>query len=230
MKENINQGTIGILYRRYREYLLPCAVILICIVLFIQVIIPQAQDFISMREEENVVRERINILRSNLNFLSNLDEQNLDSDFQLASSTLPSEKDFVGVLNAIVVASSNSGVKVGDFTFQVGDLFIKPTQAMLYPSLNLSLTIGGGAQGAKLFLSELSKTIPLSDISDVQITGGSSNLMIVFYYKPIMPVAFNYGVPVKPLSSQERLILERISSFVSISSKPTPLATSSGAF
>lgn len=230
MKESPGLNTAKNLFKRYREYLLYFMVIFVCSVLFWQVILPQIQNwFLVIRDEEKATRDRIEILRNNINFLSKIDEENFNSQFQTASVTLPLEKDFVGILNAIGIASANSAVKVNDFVFYIGELSPKP-EANLLPSLNVSLNISGGVGETRRFVEELSTLAPISDVANVSIEENKSDLQISFYYRPVSPITFQYTVPIKPLSVEDRSTLEKISSWKVASLELVPLSSPSASF
>lgn len=233
MKEGI--GDFNKLYWRYKDYLLPIFIIFASIILFAQFVIPQAQEMFAIRTEESAIRNNIDTLRKNLDFLSSLNDSNLNSQLQTVSSALPQEKDFVGILNAISTASFNSGVMVDDYVFQVGDLSPKLGKGDSRPSLSILLALrGGGVNGAKNFLAQLSKTVPISETSDIQMTKGSSKVTVVFYYRPIPPIIYNYTSLMKPLDSNEKSTLEKLSTWKSAISFPSfpsfPSASPSGAF
>lgn len=218
MKKNLGLNTVKNLFKRYKEYLLYYLVILVCFVLFWQVILPQIQNWLLViRDEEKATRDRIGILRQNTDFLSKIDEASFNSQFQTTSVVLPLEKDFVGILNAIGIASANSAVKVNDFTFSVGDLSSKP-EVNLLPSLNVFLNISGGVGQTRRFVKELSVLSPISDVVDIRIEENKSDLQIGFYYRPVSPITFQYTLPLKPLSAESRLTLEKISSWTVSSS------------
>jgi len=215
---NLNQSTIKILYTRYKEFILPLAIIFICAFLFLKFIIPQIKELRLERSQAQAARERIAVLKENLNILLKMDEGDQNLGFQIASSALPTEKDFVGILNAISTASYKANVPIGDFTFQVGELSTKSAQTKFLPSLSLVLNIQSGQGGIKRFLSELSETLPLSEVEDVQSGSNLSTITINFYYKPLSFKQFNYDIPLKPLSSQNSALLNKISSWQSVSS------------
>lgn len=214
-KMTLDQSTAKILYFRYKAFLVPILIIFACAFLFISIIIPQIRELFSMKNEEKNVADRISALKQNIKFLSSLDDSSLDSEFQMASSALPSEKDFVGILNAIAIASYNSGAQVDDFSFQVGDLSLKASQGVSRPLINVSVTIKGEVLQTKDFLSELAKAVPISETADVSVNESNSKITVNFLYKPTKSLTFNYTSLITPLSSKEKETLDEISSWSS---------------
>lgn len=231
MKENIVWNTVIFFYKHNKEYFLHCIVIFVCMILLTQVISPQVREWFSViRNEEEATKNRIGILQRNHDFLSRINEAEFNRQFQTASSALPAEKDFVGILNAIGLASAKSGIKVNDFGFYIGDLSGKPVQSLL-PSLNVLLNVNGKVEEIKLFIAELTKIMPISDVATINIEEKKSNLAVVFYYRPVSPITFNYTSPLKPLSSAEKSTFEKISLWtVGSSLELVPLSSPSASF
>lgn len=207
-------STVKLLLFRYKVFLLPLGIILVCIFLFIQVVNVQLQDFYTLQNEVEAEQERIGILKGNLNMLSSLNNTTQDRYLQSAYNALPSYKDFMGVLNAVTVASGNAGVGLSDFSFNVGDLSTKSAQLAKSPSFNLNLTLlNSGVDKTKRFLNELAKISPLSEVIEVDINGNTASVILVFYYKPLPLMVVNYFSPIKPISLQEKSLVDKISSW-----------------
>ncbi|MCL6096446.1 MAG: hypothetical protein M1444_02055 [Patescibacteria group bacterium] len=201
-KVNIDSTTFWFLYGRYREYLLPIGVIFACILLFFLLIIPQFQNFLDTQEQAKVEANKLLVLRSNLNLLTNMDESQTDSQLQIASTTLPPNKDFSGILDGISAAANKAGVFLGDYEFQVGDISKPSLSIQSFPFLQLTLTINGGVNGVTKFMTELYKTVPLSEVTSVKVTNTNSEITAIFYYRPFPPLGFNNSAPISPVSSQ----------------------------
>lgn len=212
-KFSLDKGAYKILYERYREYIAPVAVIFVCFVLIIKIIIPQVHDFVATLNIVKEMQEQIAVLKNNVQFLTSLEDQALDSQMQIASSALPMEKDFAGILNAITTASARSGVSLGDFSFAVGELSTKSAQLARQPTIAVTLTVGGDAFLAQRFIQELAKTVPLSEVLNVAVSGRSSSLTTVFYYKVFPPIQFDATKPLSALSQNEEQLLNKLSSW-----------------
>ncbi len=212
-KVNIDSTTFWFLYRRYKEYLLPVGVIFACILLFFLVIIPQFQNFLDTQQQVKAESNKLIILKNNLNLLTNMDESQMDSQLQIVSGALSPNKDFEGILNGISVAANKAGVFLGDYEFQVGDITKPSLNIQSFPSLQLTLTIYGGVNGVTRFMTELYKTVPLSEITDVKVTSTTSEITALFYYKPFPPLGFNNSAPINPVSQAGLSTIANLSSW-----------------
>jgi len=212
-KVNIDSTTFWFLYRSYKEYLLPAGVIFASILLFVLVIIPQFQSFLDTQQNIKAESDKLTSLKNNLNLLTNMDESQMDSQLQIVSKTLPPDKDFEGILNGISIAADKAGVSLGDYEFQVGDITKPSLNIQSYPSLQISLTINGGVSGVTGFISELYKTVPLSEITDLKVTSRTSAVTALFYYKPFPPLGSNNGNPINPVSQTGASVITNLSSW-----------------
>lgn len=212
-KVNIDSTTFWFLYRRYKEYLLPIGVIFACILLFFLVIIPQFQNFLDTQQQAKAESNKLIVLKNNLNLLTNMDESQMDSQLQIVSGALSSNKDFEGILNGISIAANKAGVFLGDYEFQVGDITKPSLNIQSFPSLQLTLTTYGGVNGVTRFMTELYKTVPLSEITEVKVTSTTSEISALFYYKPFPPLGFNDSAPIIPVSQQGLSTIANLSSW-----------------
>src|SRR5260221_13293993 len=96
--------------------------IIVCIVLLIYWVVPELNNWFSIRNEVITTEERISILQKNISLINSLDKSTLDQQLQVATGALPSGKDFGAMLDAISNASINSGVSLSNYSFQVGNL------------------------------------------------------------------------------------------------------------
>ncbi len=199
-KVNVDKEALMLLYSRYKNYLIPIGIILICIILFIFVIIPQIQNVIELQDEQKDEEKKLEILKNNLNLLYNLDSNTLDKQLKLTSKALPVDKDFIGILSGIAVASNKANVTLGDYGFQVGDINKAPTNVKGVPSLELSLTVNGDLNNLISFIKELEKTLPISEIVGINLTSRNATLKTLFYYKALPPVKIRDDQPLSPLS------------------------------
>ena len=220
-KINIDSATLNYLYHKYKEFLLPVGIIFACILLFVFVIIPQFQNMLDSQQQAKAETGKLEILRNNLNLLTNLDQAQLDSQLQVASSALPSGKDFFGILTGISAAANNAGVTLGDYSFQVGNI-TNPASGGIqsFPSLEVDLTVNGGTKGVTEFMSQLYKTVPLSEVTNVVLSNTSSQLTVLFYYRPFPPLGFNDSAPVQVISPMGLSTFTTISSWNNINNQP----------
>jgi hypothetical protein len=211
-KVNVDKDAIKLLFSRYKNYLVPLATILLCVALFIYVIIPQVQNIQALQIQEKEEARKLEILKNNLNLLYSLDSTTLDNQLKLVAKALPVDKDFIGILSGVAIASSKSKATLGDYGFQVGDISKAPTSAKGIPGLELTLTVNGGLNTIIDFIKELKRTLPLSEIKSINLASNSTTLTTFFYFKPLPPVKIKDDSPLSPLSSSVLEVINNLSS------------------
>lgn len=212
-KFNIDSNTLFILYRHYKDYLLPLVVIISCIALVFLIVIPQIQQYFVSQDQLKAEQEKLNVLKNNYNYLSSLDDTKLDADLKSLSQALPPNKDFAGIMNAIAVVSAKTGVAVGDFEFSVGDLAKSNDEISAYPSIKIEVNLGGNAQAITRFSTELLKTVPLSEVTSIKTSGNLSVLLILFYYKSFPPQNISSETPIVPINEKNLSLINEIASW-----------------
>ncbi|HEX8965384.1 MAG TPA: hypothetical protein VF820_03050 [Patescibacteria group bacterium] len=218
----INETTFRILYFRFKPYLISTAVILVCIILFFQFIIPQIGQWFALRDQVIAEQQKIDVLNQNLNIITKINNATLDKDIQITAAALPSQKDFAAILDAVSNAATTANVSLGDYSFQVGNL--SDTAVGSQTNLQLILSIKGGITDVERFIQSLKTQVPLSDVTNVQINSASSStLTTVFYFKPFPQFAFNSVTPLIGITAQDDQLIKSLEAYGGESNITGPL-------
>ena len=212
-KLHIDQNLLRILYIKYKAYLIPLGVITLCVVVFFGVVMPQFQSYLDNQDTVATDRQTIETLNQNIQTLAVLQEDTLTKDLVIVNAALPSEKDYSGIFNAISEAASLSNVSLGDYSFQVGDIFSKKTTAAASGQLpiDVTLSISGDLPAAQKFIDALSKEFPLSEVISLSTRGnGGSEIKATFFYNPLPNVPFNATAAIPKLSVQQQTLLDSL--------------------
>jgi len=216
-KINLEFSNLLILYKHYKDYLLPLGIISACVLAVFIVVIPQFQQYLSLQDELRTENAKLQLLKDNYNFLVNLSDEKSSSDFSALSLALPSGKDFAGIMNAISYVSAKTGVSVGDFNFSLGDLSNKTSEgASAYPSVKIDVSLVGNSQAIMKFIDELYKTAPIAEATDIKTSGDSGTISVLFYYKPFPPQTIDVMAPIVSLSSQDLSLVKDVSAWNNI--------------
>lgn len=207
----LGKDSVNSFFQKYKDFLLPIFIIFACFLILFFVIVPQFQNYLSSRQQLEVETQKLNVLKNNYNFLSSLDEDKNTADFKILSATLPQGKDFIGIINALSIASSKTGVAIGDFSFSLGNLAkVGDVGVSSQPSVKIEVNLTGNASLITNFINELYKTAPLSEVLSVKTNLNSSNLTILFYYKPFPPQNVSDDAAVVQISSKNLNLLKQI--------------------
>lgn len=209
---SLNPNTLNILYRKYKNFLLPVFIIIGCLVTFFIIVTPQLRALLNTKDQEKLEQQKLQTLKNNYNLLSNMNENSLNSNFQILTKTLPSTKDFAGIVNSISYNSLISGVVVGDFQFNVGDVEKAPEGA-LFPNLQMKLNISGGPNAIMLFISNLYKSAPLAEVTNIKQSGTIATLSLQFYFKAFPQNSINNDIAISQLLPKDLSLISTISSW-----------------
>lgn len=226
-KINMDLKSLKLITDRNRPYIPSIIIILVCIILFWQFIIPQFEILSTAQEEVRQAELRLQTLKENLNVLTNTDEKSLDMQLKILNLALPLNKDFSGILNSIYYAAQKTGVNLGSFSLQIGNL-LDSEKKDDFPTISLSIPMNANVAAVNSFVEVISKTAPLSEVTLIKIKDINSVIELSFYYKPLGFSNYKEDTRIVPLTQKGLTIINKLSSFENASSFPkVPVATSS---
>lgn len=223
-------SSLNVLYLRYKDtpyYSIGIIVLVffVSIILFFQLVVPQISSWFSIRDEIIATRNRIDTINQNINFIDKMDKQELDNDVAITTSALPFEKGFGGMVNALTDASITSGVSLNDYSFEVGDVASVSGQvnnlAKDLSTVKLTVTVTGSPNGVIIFLNEINKRVPLSEVTDVDGDNFTTTITLQFYQKQFPKIVFKDDQPFTAISQKEATLLETFSSWIPASRSDT---------
>ena len=232
MKKSLDAEALRTIYKQYKGYLLPLGIIIVCLLLFFYIIIPQIANITNLQKQMKTENQKLVILKNNLNYLSNVNSSSLDSDFNTVSLVLPKEKDFVGVLSAVSEAAGKASVSLGDYEFKVGDLAVVRTSVKGLPFFEIDLNVIGDSSDLMRFMQELQKTAPISEAVSGGTNGSLSFLTARFYYVSLPTVSLKNDTAIKPIGANDQAVLKNLVSWNNLErTLPiVPQGTASGGF
>jgi hypothetical protein len=222
-KVYFGQNDIRLVYFRYKDssyYSLSILllVIIVCIFLLIYIIVPQIEKYFSIRNEVISQRVRIQTIKDNINFINNVDRSASDTQLKIVTSALPGDQDITGILNAISTTAVSSGVIIGDYKFELGNVQASGSNQSLGEdekpfSIDLLVVIQGDISRVKIFLTKLSQTLPLSEVTSIENKDNTTAVKIRFYYKDFPEISFKEDEPIESIDIERKQIVEKLSSW-----------------
>jgi hypothetical protein len=206
--KKIDKGDVIIEYQKYKGFLLPIAVIIASVLIFLYIVIPEIKQFSVSRQQLEEESQKLESLKNNYNFLQNIDEEQSQADLKLLVKVLPQQKDFLGIMTAVSAASAKSGLSLSAYNFSLGNLSkVDANSSLQSPIITMNLIANGNGLTLSKFLLELYKTVPLAEIEKLDNTGGSVNLILNFFYKPFLPSNLSDDKPIIAVSNDEKQLL-----------------------
>lgn len=215
------------LYIRYISYkdspyfsmALYIVTLIIGLLLVYFLLIPQLQNFFSIREEIDRTRERITIMNNNIAMLNAMDHAELERDVTTATTAVPPERDVSKLLSAISQASERANVQLDDFSFNVGEVAVRDGASGIIrnePQGSITFGVRGNADQVISLLSELHRIIPLLSITNIDARFGTSpvtQVTVSYYAKSLPTLREDEALPLKPLTEQNRMLLDDLASW-----------------
>lgn len=195
------------------------SILLVSIFLIYFVLVPQVTNFFSIREEISRTRERIAVMNDNIAFLMSLNDQELNQDVSLVTTALPPERDVSLLLSAINDAARQSGVLLDDFSFQAGRISSRgsaPGATEGDERAKITFNVQGSLTEITTLVTQLQQKIPLLAIAEVDATFGSNNsteITVTYYTKALPLVQEDASLPLKPLTNQNKALLDQLQSW-----------------
>ena len=211
-KVSIDQLVFKSLYYRYKAFVMPVSVIGICFVLFAFVVMPQIQNWLSLRDVLTVDAQNLQVLHQNIALVTSLDDAKLNDRLATATSALPAQKDFAGIITSLQNAAAIAGVDLGDYSFQLGDLSGQDQsgKASQLP-LQLNVALRGNITGAQRFMSQLRQQLPLSDAIALSVNADTSiTVTVIFYYAALPHISFTDTQPLPVLANGDKQLLDNL--------------------
>lgn len=222
---SLKKSSLRLLYYRYKDssyyYTAIISLIIIaCIILFFQIVVPQFQNWFSIRNEVIATRSRVDTINKNINLMNNIDRPLLNSQVDVATSALPFDKNFGAIVGALSDASLKAGVALNDFTFQVGNIASVSGQTTgakkSFSSVQLMISVDGDVVGIQRFIKALEEKLPLSEITNVDGDAKSTTITIDFYQKQFPHIVYKDDNPLPTLSDKELALLQQLSGWQSV--------------
>ncbi len=203
-----------------KDFLLPIVVLITGIFMVLVFILPQLISLPTKLTERNSEIARLNEIKIAKEILSRTSDDEVNIQVETVSNALPIDRNFEGIFNAISTAANSSNTQISGYKFseavQAGP---RSEEAAVSRRLTFTITINGAPDQAGLFLEELYKVGPISDVKKIDFEGGETKVEVDFFYKPFTKLDQNSYLP-KELSADQQQTLNVINAFVKPISEP----------
>lgn len=212
-KINLDVNVLDVIYKKYKKFIPPFGVIAVSVLLFLFIIIPQIRNYFALLGQVNAENQKLLVLKNNQNFLTTLDENKLSDQVKIVSSALPSDKDFMGALYALSAVSAKTGVLLGNYSFDVGELGEKNTGTDL-PFSTITIQLNAQVLNTLKFIKELYQTVPLAEVTKINVNQGVSQITIDFYYLSVPASGtLDETVPLSSLTQKQTAMINKLSTW-----------------
>lgn len=183
---------LDFIYRKHKKKILPLVFGFVSVFVFFRIIVPQWSDISDVQSLLTTKNKVVEAKGATVDLLNSLSQEGVDSDYTLATTALPNQKDVVLIFSELSDAASKSNVKLGGFTLKVGGIYtvsknVKTTEKSIngIPYLNILVNISGKNESLRKFADVLYRSIPVVEIKNIDITKSDARYDVNFYFKPV---------------------------------------------
>lgn len=193
------------IFAKSRNFLIPAFSFLICLILIIFVIIPQIQEYLNYRVEEQGLKERILQLTQKKQTLDSIDVELYKSNLEVALNILPSDKDIPGAVGDLLILLSVNRLRLVTVSLG-GDKTLYNSKALL-----VKIETNGDPRSINNFLTSTGDSIRLMRVGRIETSSGTDNTIsasfdVAAFYEPIPTVSSTLDAKVN-LPTEEDLEL-----------------------
>lgn len=218
MKINLNQSvskeSTRNFYEDHKDYLYPLVAILISFALFLFVILPQIIAFPAKKVEVDAEEKKLDGYVAAREYAGSISSTTLSEELLLSTQALPVEKDYTSMVLAISSAANATNTTIENYRFLLGGAGSSKTKLSggSIPSIVLQTNVKGTADQIVQFITELSETLPLSEVSELSYANGTSQIYINFFYKPLPSADISSSEFVREKNAEEKETFDALSS------------------
>lgn len=203
-------------FQKYKDILIPLILIVCAVFIIFQAVMPSLGSITELNRELRSEEKKLIDYKNSENVLASLNEQELLSRFETATSALPNTKDIQAIFLALNSAASESDLVLSGFSVQAGEVFEKNAKNKNIqgtPAVTVSIELSGVNENSiLLFIKNLGGNFPLSKVTKMDLVNGAAELDIEFFYKPYDLNRINANV-VLPLTEDEKKTLDNLSAY-----------------
>lgn len=210
-------------YFKYRIFIIPGVVGIICLSIIIFVIIPQVQEIFKERENGVVLANKIAALDKKSAELAALDQNKLQQDLVTALTIMPTGRDVPEAMAVLQDLITKSNLELKSTSYSAGSAG-KADQN----SFQLTISVMGSLSATREFLNNMRMTGRVFKVDSIALRfqpEGSSvavDLPLTIFYQPAPATVLTVDQPVSKITSdQEKLV----SDLAAIVSKPQAIST-----
>lgn len=215
----------------FRKKIIPAGVVIIIIILTLTVFRPTLVNVFKLREKNQKNKEMLAKLIDKAQKLEAIDEVEIKKRVELVEEVLPSQKPVLELLSSLEQLSVEEGVVFGGLELKPGKIDELSKSKTEREEFEISFNIEGNLSNISSFVNKLEKTPPLMKIErmDLKLSRGRENISeteeigslkaalgVRVFYQFLPKTIGAIDQPLAMLSSKEREILNKISSYRTI--------------
>lgn len=218
------------IYYKYKIFLIPVVIGIICIAILILVVYPQALGYFQGINQIEILNNNVGILNNKAQELQKIDEETRKKELVIALTVLPTERDVPRTMSVLqdLVIKSNLVLK--------NTVYSPQSRSKENNSFMFTISVLGSLSSIKSFLGGL-QSGPLifkveSIVLNFQDTGSlvAANIPLHIFYEPVPKTLVALDQPIPTISDKDEQLIGELSKSVfqaEITSTSSVFSTSS---
>lgn len=196
-------------YLKYRIYIIPVVVGMVCLGIIGFVIIPQIFEIFKERGSVGELTNRISLLDKKAKELNNLDETVLQTQLETAISVMPTGRDVPQAMAVLqdLIAKSNLSLKSTSYS---------SVSKTGQNSFSLTISVLGSLESSRNFLNSLREAPRLFKVESITLrvqpesNAVSLDLPLTVFYQPAPSTILSVDQPVAKITASEEDLIARL--------------------
>ncbi len=183
---------LDLLYRKHKKQIVPLVFGFAAVFVVFRIILPQWSDITEVQQLLTSKGEVVKAKQETVDLLNSLPQENVNTNYSVATTALPPQKDIVLLFSELNDASARADVKLGGFTVKVGGVYSatntnKDTDKSIngIPYLNILISVSGQSDALRKFADVMYKSMPIVEIKNIDIAKNDARYDVNFYFRPI---------------------------------------------
>jgi hypothetical protein len=206
------------IYNKRKQQLVPLILGFAAFFVLVRVILPQWTDITDVQSLVTTKRAAIEAKTETVRILNSLTSEKIDEDYTLVTTALPLRKDIVLIYSELNDVANRSGVELGGFSVKIGDIYTtaKSTKSSDQtingiPYFTILVNVSGESDGMRKFADLMYESLPVVEISTIDISKRDARYTINFFFKPLSLKPDNASATaIQPLSAADTKQLDAI--------------------
>lgn len=212
-------------YQKNRGLIFPVLVGLASLLLIFLVLIPQIGNLISNNSSLTQVQEKSRFLEVKASELQNVDEVQLQKDLNISLNALPSNKDYLEVINLIQALLPQSGFSLNSLQFG------QDTNQSAKPAFTVKMELSGSRSSLNVLLTNFESTYRPMRIASIETNTKEQNsafisavILLNIFYSPLPTTLGSVETPLPKLTDKDQELINNLAKVITPVSSTGPVS------
>lgn len=207
-------------YQKNKIFLLPIASVLVCLMVIIFVLYPQANNLWEDYSKINQSKDLNKQYTGKVDQLKKIDPTLYENNLEVAMSALPSDQAIPDAINQLLYLLGSNSLNLDNISVNNDQLTSQAEQKTTVPSLQMKIDVSGSLEGLTSFVEKAREAPRLMSINSIEVSSSisdskvQSTISLLVYYDPQASPVVKSSDKVSTVNKAETDILNQIKSYL----------------